>query len=150
MIDRASALLLAVAWALGTVLVVLLLPSLEPLRIVVGVPFVLLLPGYCLVAALYPRRDDLQGPERLALSFGLSIAVVPLIGLGLNYSPWGVRLDPLLAFVALFIVLLAAAAVVRRGLLPREQAFVVTSHVRLPRWPKLRPTDVLAGMGLLA
>ena len=149
MILRCLDLLLAVAWALGTVLVVLLLPFEEPLRIVVGFPFVLLLPGYCLVAALYPRRSDLQGPERLALSFGLSIAVVPLIGLGLNYSPWGVRLDPLLAFVALFIVLAAVAAVCRRWLLPAEQAFTVISRVRLPRWPKLRPIDVLAGVALL-
>ena len=150
MIDRGSDLLLAIAWALGTVLVVLLLPSLEPLRIVVGVPFVLLLPGYCLVAALYPRRDDLQLAERLALSSGLSIAVVPLIGLALNYSPWGIRLEPILAFVTLFVVLAAAAAAFRRGLLPAEEAFGLASDVRLPRWPKLRLIDALAGMALLA
>ncbi|HKZ50250.1 MAG TPA: DUF1616 domain-containing protein, partial [Dehalococcoidia bacterium] len=150
MMNRGSDLLLAVAWALGTVLIVLLLPSLEPLRIVVGVPFVLLLPGYCLVAALYPRRDDLQLPERLALSAGLSIAAVVLIGLALNYSPWGIRLEPVLASVALFVVLAAAAAALRRGLLPAEQAFVVTGYVRLPRWPRLRLIDALAGMALLA
>src|SRR3989304_3999913 len=123
MIDRASDLLLAVAWALGTVLVVLLLSSLEPLRIVLGVPFVLLLPGYCLVAALYPRRDDLQLPERLALSCGLSIAAVVLIGLASNYSPWGIRLEPLLVSVALFIVLAAAAAALRRRLLRAGETF---------------------------
>ncbi len=150
MIDRGLDLLLAVAWALGTVLVVLLLSSLEPLRIVLGVPFVLLLPGYSLVAALYPRRDDLQVPERLALSSGLSIAAVILIGLALNYSPWGIRLEPILAFVTLFVVLAAAAAAFRRGLLPAEEAFGLASDVRLPRWPKLRPIDALAGMALLA
>src|SRR3972149_1401155 len=150
MIDRGWDVVLAVVWALGPVLVVLLLPSLEPLRIVMGVPFVLLLPGYSLGAALYPRRDDLQLPERLALSAGLSIAAVLLIGLALNYSPWGIRLEPVLASVALFVVLAAAAAALRRGLLPAEQAFAVTGHVRLPRWPKLRLIDALAGMALLA
>jgi uncharacterized membrane protein/LysM repeat protein len=150
MIGRASDLLLTVAWALGTVLVVLLLPSVEPLRIAVGVPFVLLLPGYCLVAALYPRRDDLQLPERLALSSGLSIAAVVLISLALNYSPWGIRLEPILAFVALFIVLLAAVAALRRALLPRDQAFAMTVNVRLPRRPKPRLIDALAGAALLA
>jgi uncharacterized membrane protein/LysM repeat protein len=150
MIDRGWDVVLAVVWALGTVLVVLLLPSLEPLRVVMGVPFVLLLPGYCLVAALYPRRDDLQLPERLALSCGLSIAAVVLIGLASNYSPWGIRHEPLLVSVALFIVLAAAAAALRRRLLRAEQAFVVTGRVRLPRWPKLRLIDALAGIALLA
>jgi len=38
-------------------------------------------------AALFPGKDDLDGIERIALSFGLSIAVVPLMGLALNYTP---------------------------------------------------------------
>ena len=29
--------------------------------------------------------------ERVALSFGLSIAISPLLGLGLNYTPFGLR-----------------------------------------------------------
>ena len=149
MIRRGLDLLLAIAWALGTVVVVLFLPSLEVLRIVGGVPFLLFLPGYALVAALYPRRDDLPAPERLALSFGLSIAAVILIGLASNYSPWGVDLEPVLAFLTLFVVLAAAAALCRRWLLPAEQVFGVTSHLRLPHRPKLRLIDVLAGMALL-
>jgi uncharacterized membrane protein len=48
---------------------------------------VLFFPGYTLISALFPRKDSLSGVERLALSFGLSIAVVPLIGLILNYMP---------------------------------------------------------------
>jgi uncharacterized membrane protein/LysM repeat protein len=152
MIGKNIDLILAVAWTVGTVSVVLLVPSLEVLRIVLGVPFVLLLPGYCLVAALYPRRNDLEGLERLALSFALSIAVVPLIALALNYSPWGVRLTPILAFVAVFIVLAAVAAAGRRWMLPTEQAFVVTGGVRLPRRLKLRvrPIDGVVALALTA
>jgi uncharacterized membrane protein len=33
---------------------------------------VLFLPGYALIAALFPRKDDLDGIERIALSFGLT------------------------------------------------------------------------------
>jgi uncharacterized membrane protein len=61
-----------------------------------GLPLVLFLPGYSLIAALFPAKSDLDGIERTALSFGLSIAVVPLIGLGLNYTPWSIRLVPIL------------------------------------------------------
>ena len=48
----------------------------------------LFLPGYALIATLFPRKDDLDGIERIALSFGLSIAITPLLGLALNYTPF--------------------------------------------------------------
>jgi len=96
-----------------------------PIRTVLGLPMVLFLPGYALIAALFPARDDLDGIERLALSFGLSIAVVPLIGLALNYTPWGIRLLPILISLSAFTLLMCAVAVFRRGSLPEEDEFSV-------------------------
>jgi uncharacterized membrane protein/LysM repeat protein len=93
-----------------------------------------------LVAALYPRKEDLDPIERAALSSGLSIAIVPLIGLALNYSPWGIRLNPILAFVSLFIVMGAGAAMYRRRALPAEEAFAIS--VPLPRWSQVRLATV--------
>jgi uncharacterized membrane protein/LysM repeat protein len=135
MFTRNIDLVIAAACALATVAVVLLVPALGPIRIVLGLPFVLLLPGYVLVAALYPRKGDLDSIERAALSFGLSIAIVPLIGLALNYSPWGIRLNPILAFVSLFIVMGAGAAVYSRRTVPAEEAFAI--NVSLPRWSQV-------------
>ncbi|MGC9171042.1 MAG: DUF1616 domain-containing protein [Thermoproteus sp.] len=77
-------------------------PPLIYLRYVLGAFFVLFLPGYALVEALYPRGDELSPLERLALSIGLSLAVVPLIGLLLNYTPFGIRLGPIVASLAAF------------------------------------------------
>jgi len=71
------------------------------LRIVFGSIFVLFIPGYSLVEALYPREEDISPLERLALSIGLSLALVPLIGLILNYTPWGIRLNPILISLSL-------------------------------------------------
>ena len=96
-----------------------------PVRVVLGLLLVLFLPGYSLIAALFPRRDDLDGIERIALSFGLSIAVVPLLGLGLNYTPYGIRLVPILAVLSVFTVSLAVIAGVRRCWLPEEDRFAV-------------------------
>src|SRR3990170_4528829 len=103
-------LVLVTLCSLALLAVVAAMPSLGPLRIILGLPFVLFLPGYALMAALFPRKDDVDAIERIAISLGLSIAVVPLIGLALNYSPWGVRFDPVLVASALFIVSTAAAA----------------------------------------
>jgi uncharacterized membrane protein len=106
--------LIAIWLATIVLLVAIQLAPNNPARIVLGLPFVLFFPGYVLIAALYPRRSDLDGVERVALSLGLSLAVVPLIGLVLNYTPWGIRLTPILVSLALFIAVCSAAAVRHR------------------------------------
>lgn len=101
------------------------------IRLFLGLPLVLFLPGYSLIAALFPRKDDLDGIERLALSFGLSIAIVPLLGLALNYTPFGIRLSPILAILSLFTVSFAVGASVRRSMVPEGERFDVEFGVAL-------------------
>ena len=90
------------------------LNEISPVRIILGLPLVLFLPGYALIAALFPREDDLDGIERVALSFGLSIAITPLLGLALNYTPFGIRLSPVFTVLSVFTISLAICAYVRR------------------------------------
>ena len=100
-----------------TLLSIFVLPQTVPfiyLRNVAGALFVLYLPGFSVVEALYPRKSDLDGLERLALSVGLSLALIPLIGLGLNYTPWGIRLNPLLASLTLLSLGLSVIAAYRK------------------------------------
>ena len=61
----------------------------------------------------------------MTLSFGLSIAVVPLMGLGLNYTPWGIRLVPVVVSLCLFTVMMSIAAHLRRSALGQEARFSV-------------------------
>ncbi|MEM3985561.1 MAG: DUF1616 domain-containing protein [Candidatus Methanomethylicia archaeon] len=75
-------------------------------RYVFGSLFVLFLPGYSLIEALYPKEKDLTPLERLALSIGLSLALVPLVGLVLNYTPWGIRLTPIIISLTLLTLIL--------------------------------------------
>ncbi len=94
-----------------------LLPQETPyiyLRYITGSLFVLYLPGYSLIEALYPNKEDLTPLERLALSIGLSLALVPLVGLALNYTPWGVRLNPIFATLSVLTVGFAGLAVARK------------------------------------
>lgn len=73
-------------------------------RYVLGSLAVLFLPGFVTVEALYPGEDELEPLERLALSIGLSLAIVPLIGLLLNYTPWGIRLTPIAVSLSAYVV----------------------------------------------
>ena len=88
-------------------------------------PLVLFLPGYSLIATLFPRKDDLDAIERIALSFGLSIAITPLLGLALNYTPFGIRLLPILIVLSVFTILLALGAYVRGNRIPEEDRLSV-------------------------
>lgn len=130
--------LLAILTATAVLLAVIVVFPNSPVRVGLGLPFVLFFPGYALIAALYPRRDDLDGIERLALSLGLSLAVVPLMGLALNYMPWGIRLTPILVGLTLFTVTCCAVAARNRGRLPAAERFpadvrpVLASLRRMP------------------
>ena len=109
-----------------TALFVLLPPlNTSPVRTILGIPMVLFVPGYALIAALFPRKNDLDGIERLALSFGLSIAVVPLIGLGLNFTPFGIRLVPIIVSLSVFTLAMLLIAYLRRSKLSEEERFEV-------------------------
>ena len=120
-----------------TILLILIItfsPSTIVLRIILGLSLLLFFPGYNLMAALFPRRGSLGGVERVALSFGLSIAVVPLIGLILNYTPWGIRLYPILISLTVFILAMSGVAWRRRRRLAPDERFVVSVNIRLPLW----------------
>ena len=109
-------------------------PALALLRLLLGLAYVLFVPGYALQAALFPRAGDLDGPERLALSFGLSVAVVPLLALVLDRLPWGIRLWPIVAGEGLIIALWAAVAVFRRRRLAEDERPVLVLHVDARGW----------------
>lgn len=96
------------------------------IRTVLGLPLVLFLPGYALVALLFPAKNGLEGIERAALSVGMSVAIVPLVGLVLNSTSFGIREMPLLASLSVLIILMCAAAYVRRRMLPEDKTFGVS------------------------
>ncbi|MDI6815421.1 MAG: DUF1616 domain-containing protein, partial [Dehalococcoidales bacterium] len=78
------------------------------------------------------KRGEIDTIERVALSFGMSIAVVALIGLILNYTPWGVRLEPILYSVASFIFITSIIAWVRRRRLPEQERFGIEFQLKAP------------------
>jgi hypothetical protein len=58
------------------------------LHVALGVPLLLIWPGYALTAALLPRWR-LGWAERAVFSLGLSLIAVILASVVLNWSPWG-------------------------------------------------------------
>lgn len=113
------------AITLISLIVILSTPDNLPLslpRWVMGSIFVLLLPGYSVLQLLFPKGSELDGLERFALDIGLSLAVVPLVGLILNFTPWGLRFLPIVASLACFTVAVSVGAAVRNYMAVRTQA----------------------------
>ena len=117
---------LIVIWVAVSILTIYIpLLNTTPVRYVLVLPVILFIPGYCLIAALFPKDGDLNLIERMVLSIGLSIVVVPLIGLGLNFTPWGIELDPLVISLTLFTFVMILISYYRRSLLPFEERFTM-------------------------
>jgi len=116
---------------LSFIMVPLVLLTSGALKIVLGVAFIIFFPGYTLTAVAFPGKRAVNGVGRLALSFGLSIAVVPLIGFALNYSPWGIRPNSIVISLLVFILITSAVAWLRRRRLPPEERFEIGHRLSL-------------------
>ena len=95
------------------------------LRLILALPLILFIPGYVLMAALFPDSTDIDAIERIVLSIGTSIVITPLIGLCLNFTSWGIRLDPLLVSLTAVIVVLVIIAGIRRTRTSPESRYTI-------------------------
>jgi uncharacterized membrane protein len=90
------------------------------MRNIFGLVSVLFITGYAFIRAFLPvsmpvktSSENLDMLERIVLSIVTSIAITSLIGLLLNFSPWGIRLTPMLLSIVLFTLIFATVAVIR-------------------------------------
>jgi len=92
------------------------------IHIAFGLPALLIFPGYVCLLALLPDRTKLSIYERAVLSLGLSIALVPLIGMILNYTPLGITTYSVLFSLWFLVLALGFTALYRQRKLPAEPA----------------------------
>lgn len=90
------------------------------LRNAFGLVFILFLPGYAFVKAVFPinmpievSSRELETIERIALSVGLSLALVPMVGLVLYYTPLGISVTPIVLSLLALTLFLATIAAMR-------------------------------------
>jgi len=106
-----------------TILVITVPEDAYPLvyiRYILGSVFVLWMPGYTFINALFPTKvpiptssPELDTIERIALSIGMSLALVPIVGLLLNYTPWGIRQTPITLSLLALTLTFATASIIR-------------------------------------
>jgi uncharacterized membrane protein len=96
------------------------LPSLVFLRYILASIFVLFLPGHALLRALFPLSAPMSSKRRrmgVAFRFGfsvvLSIAIVSVLGLILDYTYWGINLGTLVLGLSSLTVMFSTIALLR-------------------------------------
>lgn len=104
------------------------------LRTLLGIPVLFFLPGYVLVSMLFPARaggrsargertaDAIDRPERFALSFGMSIALLPMIGFVLA-SWWVLTLSTVVTSLTVLLLVGIFVTAIRRFRLSEAERY---------------------------
>ncbi|WP_336003528.1 DUF1616 domain-containing protein [Halorientalis halophila] len=138
---------------LANLLLLALPPEAIAIRTLLGIPLVLFLPGYSLLAALFPRRGTagavdgivsvsdadrsslvwrqvrsvqssrIDLPTRLALSFGLSLTLVPILVVAMSVVGIGTSLVSILTVLTLVSLGGVALGARRRRRVPASERF---------------------------
>jgi uncharacterized membrane protein len=116
----------------------------QALRALFGLPLVVFLPGYALLALLFPRQptdggssqshdrfeDVTQGAldwvERATLSFGLSVALLPVLGVVLSLLRVGWGTSTVLGAVNAVVLVGLLGGVFRRYQVPEAERFTLS------------------------
>lgn len=172
--------LLAVVGYVVVAAVVIFQPDVygTPLAVAFGIPLLLFAPGYALVSLLFPsatpddaagrsvasdstgtrfqsvahaREHGIGGAERLALGVGVSLALLPPLGIALATTPWGIGPVSVLAGVSTIALGCSVGATIRRFNRPADRRF----SVPVRRWLtearaglRSKPTDAALNVGL--
>jgi len=141
--------MVGIGLALGAIHLVFLFSAASPIRFLVAMPLLFLFPGYVLVGSLFPRTgtvrqnqrlggvrslsnvrklDRVSLFERLALSFGLSVALIPFFAFLLELLPVDAFGGTILWALTVFVFLGALVASVRRLRLPTEDRFSLVAE----------------------
>lgn len=113
------------------------------IRILLVGSLLFVLPGYVLSIGLFPRADgpptdgdtrglarwgngNIDGMERLALAFGLSVGTLPILGVALAASPWRITERTVILGTVAMVLGICGVAIFRRQALDPRDRFVPT------------------------
>lgn len=91
-------------------------------RYLLGSVFIMFLPGYSVLRSLFPERmrvsgqdREVEGAERIVLAIVMSMALVPMVGLLLNYTPFGLSTSSItMSLLTLTLTFATAGAILEQ------------------------------------
>jgi uncharacterized membrane protein len=95
-------------------------------RAIAGLLLIFFVPGYAMLAAIFPKKETVTHVVRVIFSLVFSVIVVGGVGLILSYTQFGLTTEPLVAFITLFIIVSTCAAYARRRSLSSDERFAIS------------------------
>jgi hypothetical protein len=92
------------------------------MRYLLGSVFIMFLPGYSVLRSIFPERMTVSGKgrevevaERIVLAIVMSMALVPVVGLLLNYTPFGLSTNSItMSLLTLTLTFATAGAILEQ------------------------------------
>lgn len=145
--------LIAVGAATFSMLGVVFAPiiSESPLRVIITGVFLFMIPGYAIIAALFPESDAdtevidttrIDSFERIVLSIPLSLVIVAVTGLTVSFSPLGFTLGSVSVTLSIITIAGLIAAHLRRRALGEQAAYTPTVEITQFMTDSYNYTDV--------
>ena len=104
-------------------------------RYLLGSVFIMFLPGYSVLRSLFPERmrvsgegSEVENAERIVLAIVMSMALVPMVGLLLNYTPFGLSTSSItMSVLTLTLTFATAGAILEQRRETKARAPTVAS-----------------------
>ena len=104
-------------------------------RYLLGSVFIMFLPGYSVLRSLFPERmrvsgqgREVENAERIVLAIVMSMALVPMVGLLLNYTPFGLSTSSItMSLLSLTLTFATAGAILEQRRETKARAPTVAS-----------------------
>ena len=103
-------------------------------RTVIGLSFVLYIPGYLLQCIFFPQKSDLDSFERIGISLGLSVAIITLLALLLNVLSWGLSPNAIVVGQGSIVFLLIVITTVVRLFQSTESIYIPAVKLHIAQW----------------
>ncbi len=125
-------------------------------RIPFSLPLLLFIPGYMLIAAMFPKKDELSAIERFTLSIGLAIAIFVFDGFAISVTPWRFRPNSIVISLTAITLLLMLFTIISRKLTSPENRYLIYFPVLNREWSRrkkigftLSAFAIVAAIGLM-
>ncbi|MDH7506310.1 MAG: DUF1616 domain-containing protein [Candidatus Thermoplasmatota archaeon] len=108
----------------------------NPVRVILSIPVIIFIPGHMLIGVLFPGKKTDSGidfTERIVLSLGVSIAIVPLFGIVLFYTVGRFELISIILSLESFILVIGSIAIYRWFKTPLTDRFTIEINISLPK-----------------
>jgi len=128
--DRPDDLIFAIVISILLIVLIDIAPD-SPIRSIIGLFFLLVLPGYVTICAFSPQKGKMDFIERIAISLGLSISIFSLLALSQYFILSGIDFDVLEFLLVGFVVFVAFIAWQRRMRLPEDERYEIDVSIGL-------------------